>query len=120
MILQKRSVEYSARLSLEKSIIMAQLWTDLKIPLEFSDFSQWPEPSKSEIFVYNTVQEGGNILNRLRLCFPPTTSILSKTKIIYYLLFPPADEMRARYHLSDNQFLPLYYVKRWYYTFKRK
>ncbi|BAI60960.1 hypothetical protein MCP_0888 [Methanocella paludicola SANAE] len=119
-ILQKRSVECRARLSLEKSLILSQYWTGLKIPSEFSDFSKWPKPTKDEITAFSYAMIGrNNTIGRFKLRWPKSAPFLEKIKILIYLIFPSFIDMRGHYHLKSNRLVLLCYIKRWFRLIKK-
>jgi hypothetical protein len=112
--LQQRSVEYGARISLERSLQMAQYWTGFKIPSEFSDFSKWPGPTNNEIMAFSYATEGqNNLIDHIKLHWPGSAPVKEKLKILYFLTFPPLDDMKAQYKFNDNYLIIIYSLKRW-------
>lgn len=110
-ILLKRSVELNARIGLEKSVKMAQLWTGLNLPADFIDFHKWPVASDGGNRIVSNVM---NMLRTfLKLYRSGTTNPLQKVRYTFRLVFPGTDHMRKAYPPSRNWLLPLSYMKRW-------
>jgi hypothetical protein len=117
--LQKRSVEYGARLSLEESIEMAQCWTGLEIPFGFGDFSTWPSPTEAEVEAFSVVAMG-QARSLLELMIPKSAGTVEKIRLFLRLAFPSRNIMRACYPPSHEWLLPLSYIQRWLRLIKRK
>jgi hypothetical protein len=80
-VLQQRSIELGARISLEKSIIMARSWTGLQLPQAFADFSGWPDPTKNEVKAFSYATDGrNNPINELKLHWPGSAPLREKIK----------------------------------------
>ena len=111
-ILIERSIEFNARIGLEKAIKMAQLWTGLNLPADFIDFHKWPTASDIE---YRIVPNVKNILGTLlHLNMSVSTNPLQKVRDNFRLAFPRTDHIRKAYPPSRNWLLPLSYIKRWW------
>ncbi len=117
-LLQERSSIWGARLSIEKSLKIAQVWADLQLPKGFDEFSMWAEPAEAEIIAMNNTllrHTRPSIYLKLFLSNSPTISgkILSLLKLI----FPSPDRVRSRYPPSHRWLLPISYVRRWWKWF---
>jgi len=111
-ILIERSIEFNARIGLEKAIKMAQLWTGLNLPADFIDFRKWPTASDIE---YRIVPNVKNILGTLlHLNMSVSTNPLQKVRDNFRLAFPRTADIRKAYPPSRNWLLPLSYIKRWW------
>lgn len=109
--LQRRCTSQRALLAVENALLMAQLWTDFKIPVGFEDFSKWPEPSKEEKrnFQYAINQD---TIGLFKLIFPDNAGLSEKMRILYRLIFP-APALMGMNETSKWWFLPVQYIKRW-------
>jgi hypothetical protein len=110
--LQGESVRYGARISTERALRLAELWTGFRIPPEFADFSQWPAPSADEIRLHRILASRNEVIIRLMLSAPAGTASLEKARFFWHILFPPADFMRHTYPPPRKWLLPLSYVVR--------
>ncbi|MCC6545327.1 MAG: nucleotidyltransferase family protein [Nitrospirae bacterium] len=110
-ILIERSIEFNARIGLEESIKIAQLWTGLNLHADFIDFHKWPTASDIE---YRIVPKVKNILGTvLNLNMSVSSNPLQKVRYTFRLAFPGTDHIRKAYPPSRNWLLPLSYIKRW-------
>lgn len=118
VLLQKRSVEYGVRIPLEKILIMANLWMDLFIPAEFSDFSKWPSPTDNEQKKFYYATHKNNTLNHFRLFWPESVPIREKIRMLFLLMFPLINDKKQLDILKLINSI-IYYCKRWLRLLKR-
>jgi hypothetical protein len=121
-LLQERSSIWGARLSLESSLRMAQLWAGLQIPRGFDRFSAWPKPTEAETTaVINTMLRHSRPDIYLKLFSPGLGSLTipKKIRLLLRLVFPSTDCMRSRYLFSHKWLLPVFYIRRWWKWFVR-
>lgn len=112
VLLQQRGVDYLARDAVEKVLRMAQYWTGLVIPAEYSDFSKWPAPSEKEVLL-NRLMDSGDPVAGIRLATMAPGGLPKKAGHLLGIAFPPPACMRRSYALSSNWELPMAYVRRW-------
>jgi len=111
--LRKKSSAWGARLAVEHSLKMAQIWTGLQLPKGFNDFSTWPKPKKAEIVaITNAIQRYEKPANLLKLYLSKTHSLSKKFHVLFKLLFPDPSYMRNTYPPSCEWLLPLSYLRR--------
>ena len=117
-VLQKRSAAWRARLAVENSLKMAQLWFGLHLPTGFNDFSSWPQPSVDEKATwYHTIQSHWTTV-LLKRYFSNPSGIFEMARSLSRLLFPPPDIVRYCYPPSRDWLLPLSYIRRWHRWFR--
>ncbi len=111
-ILQDRSVNWGARIPVEKALNLAQILTGLQLPEGVSDFSSWPKPTAAEATAMS------NALNRhrrpdikLRLRLSACATSRQKVRFIFKFIVPQPDEMRTYY--SDGTPLFFCYFRLW-------
>lgn len=116
-LLLERSVEWRARLALEKSLRMAQLWFAFALPKGFLDFTLWPKPTKQELEAWSqsTKQHWMAILVRRYLRKP--SDLLKSVRALFFVLFPHPKIVRYCYPTRHNWLLPVSYVRRWHRWF---
>jgi hypothetical protein len=114
-VLQERSVAWRARLALENSLKMAQVWVGLKLPDRFSEFSSWPRPTETEVAAWSdALLRHNRITSFFRLHWSNSSEPLEKTRFLFHLLFPNPKIIRIRYPPSHKWLIPLSYVRRWH------
>lgn len=112
-ILQKRCIDYDARISVEKALIMAQYWCGLKIPMDFYDFNKWPSPKKVEVFAFQcAMNRYTDRKSEFYLLWPKYAPIKEKIMVLSYRLFPLPQDMASEYDIKNNLLLPFFYFKR--------
>ncbi|MFH1541586.1 MAG: nucleotidyltransferase family protein [bacterium] len=108
LVLQQRSVDWRARLAVEHSLKMAQLWFGAKLPQEFSDFLTWPKPTTLEKQAWSdTINRYESIFSMLRV------RGVSSLKTLLRFAFPPSKIMRGEFSCIHFWQLPQAYVRRW-------
>jgi hypothetical protein len=112
-MLQERSVAWRARLPLENSLRMAQVWAGLKLPDGFDDFSTWPRPTEDESAVWEDTMRHHWVTILLKRSLSNPSLLLKRIPSLLRLLFPHPDIVRFCYPTSSNWLLPLSYVRRW-------
>jgi hypothetical protein len=112
--LQERCVAWRARLPLEQCLKMAQVWTGLKIPDGFDDFSTWPPPTKDETAVWADTMHHHWVTILLKRSLANPSLLLKRIPSLFRLLFPHPDMVRYCYPTSSNWLLPVSYVRRWF------
>lgn len=111
-ILQKRSVDCGVRIALERSLTMAQYWTGLQIPAEYSDFSRWPGPTKKELGSLSLINEGRRkAIRQFEVIFFGPGPMSDKVRVLIHRAFPTPSAMR-KYKYTKPWLLPFYYVRR--------
>jgi len=114
-VLQERSVAWRARLALENSLKMAQVWVGLKLPDRFSEFSSWPRPTETEVTAWSdAILRHDRIASFFRLHWSNSSKPLEKIQFLFHLLFPDPKIIRIRSPLPHKWLLPLSYVRRWH------
>jgi len=117
-VLQERSVAWRARLALEKSIKIAQVWVGLQLPDVFKDFSSWPRPTESEVAAWSDVIHRYDRINSyIKLHWSNSSGIFKKVRFLFHLLFPDPKTIRMDYPPKRKWLLPLSYVRRLYRWF---
>lgn len=112
-ILQKRSLAWGARLSMEYSLKMAQIWAGLQLPKSFNDFSTWPGPEENEIVALtNAIHKYDRPANLVKLYMSGPPSFSKKLHVLLKLLFPDPSYIRNTYPPSREWLLPLSYLRR--------
>jgi hypothetical protein len=112
--LQKRSIGWGARLAVENSLRLAQIWARLHVAQGFNDFATWPRPTDTELAAWtNATQRHDRKRALLRLHIPGSSGIFDQAKSFLRLVFPPADRIRETYPPLRDWLLPLSYVRRW-------
>jgi len=119
-LLQKRSVDWRARLALEYSLKMAQIWIGLKILERFDDFTRWPRPSETEVGAWSDAMlRHDRITSFLKVHWSNSSGFLKKIRYLFHLLFPSPKIIRLDYPPSQNWLLPLSYIRRLFRWFKQ-
>jgi len=119
-LLQERSVSWRARLALEKSLKMAEVWIGLKLPDGFNDFSRWPRPTEAEVANWSNVLHRYDRINSFfKLHWSNSSGSLEKARFLFHLLFPNPKRMRMDYPSPHEWLLPLSYVRRLYRWIKQ-
>lgn len=114
-ILQKRSVDWRARLAVEQSLRMAQALLGFVLPQGFRDFSAWQKPTDIELEAWPRVSRGHvNLIDHLKLCMSHSTGPYKKVRYFANLLFPSRDYMIKSYMARDRRQLYLSYARRWW------
>jgi len=117
-LLQERSSIWGARLSVEHSLKMAQVWTGLHLPKGFDDFSTWPKPVEAEISALdNAILRYSRPGVYLKLFLSDSPTVFGKALSLLKLIFPSPDRIRSRYPSSHRWLLPISYVRRWWRWF---
>jgi hypothetical protein len=111
-LLQSASVDYMARIALERSFRMAQAWTGLQEPGESGDFSLWPQPSRKEVY-FSSYYDTSNPVSGVLLALSVGGSFRGRLEEMRQHAFPPREVMRARYPELGDWPLALLYVRRW-------
>jgi hypothetical protein len=114
----KRSVDFGARLSLEKALKMAILWTGLKIPYGYDDFTKWPAPTENEAIIFSHISKG-NTTNKIKLIIPESAGLWEKTRIIFKFAIPAPGIIRLMGSEKKDSILPLLYIRRWIRLIKK-
>ncbi|NIM89676.1 MAG: signal peptidase I [Candidatus Aminicenantes bacterium] len=119
-VVLKRSVDWRARLALEYSLKMAQVWVGLKLPEKYNDFSRWPPPTATEAgFWSDALLRHDRLTSFLKLHWSDTTGVFKKSKFLLHLLFPSPRIIRLDYPPAHNWLLPFSYARRLYRWFKQ-
>jgi len=115
IILQARSVEWRAVLAMQNSLKMARIWTGLKLPVGFDDFSKWPDPAQIEIKAWShAIRPYHNIISFFKLSLTDSSNISEKVGSIFHLIFPEPGIVRMNYPPLHRWLLPLSYIQRWW------
>ena len=116
--LQERGVSWRARLALEHSLKMAEVWFGLQLPEGFNDFSNWPRPTEEECMIWSdtTNHHWASILIKRSLFSPSRLWRLLRS--LFHLLFPNPHIVRFCYPPSRDWLLPVSYVRRWHRWFR--
>jgi len=118
--LLERSVDWRARLALEYSLKMAQIWVGFKLPERYDDFSRWPPPTETETaFWSDALLRHDRLTSFLKLHWSNTTGVFKKARFLLHLLFPNPRIIRLDYPPAHNWLLPFSYVRRLYRWFKQ-
>lgn len=114
-ILQERSIAWRARLALENSLKMAQVWVGLKMPYGFNDFSNWPRPTQTEAsFWSDALLRHEQASSFFKLHWSSSSGIFQKARFLFHLLFPHPEIIRKYYPTSKKWLLPFTYIRRLY------
>ncbi|MCM1567445.1 MAG: nucleotidyltransferase family protein [Dehalobacter sp.] len=116
---KKLSVENLSRVALEKSIQMARLWTDLRIPEDVDDFSRWPKALKRETHFY-AYQKTRNPISGFRLALSGDGKNGSIVSRMLKHAFPSSEFMRKRYPELKRWPLLVSYFRHWVYWLTHK
>ena len=119
-LLQKRCVEWRARLAVELSIEMARAWLGLRLPQGFDDFTKWPQPTDSEVNGWSKlISRHHRFLDLLSLRIPPSSGVVEKARLFIRLVFPPRDKVCRDFPPPHDLLFPLSYVLRWLHWVKK-
>jgi hypothetical protein len=112
--LQEQAVGWQARLAVERTLRIASLWTDLRLPDGFDDFTRWPEPSKEEKEAFHHgLRSRERKLSLFRLYWPRHASISEKAAFLFRVLFPGPEYVRWKCPPRAPYLLPISYVRCW-------
>ena len=118
--LQKRCAQWGARLAVEQSFTIAQMWTNLQLPKGFENFSSWPKPAEVErAAIKNTLQRHDRPDIYWKLCLAHSSSPIKKILISLRILFPHPDFMRQKYTHSATRYVLFLYFRYWWSWFVR-
>ena len=110
--LQKRSVNWGARIAVEWALKLAQTLTDLQLPEGVSDFSSWPKPTAAETTAMsNTLNRHRRPDIKLRLRLSASATSRQKVRFLFKFIVPQLDEMQTYY--SDGTPLFFCYFRLW-------
>jgi signal peptidase len=113
--LQERSIAWRARLALENSLKMAQVWVGLKMPGGFNDFSTWPRPTQIEAsFWSDALLRHEQASSFFKLHWSSSSGIFQKARFLFHLLFPHPEIIRKYYPTTKKWLLPFTYIRRLY------
>ncbi len=119
-ILQKRSMEWRARLAVEHALNLAQIWCGLQLPRAYKDFSTWPRPSKIETDAWrNATRRHERVSDYFKLHLTDSSGLSEKIRFFIHLLFPSQEYMKAKYPPSEEGLLFLSYIRRWGHWFRK-
>ena len=111
-ILQERSVNWGARISVEYALNLAQILTGLQLPAEICDFSSWPEPTADETAtISNTLNRHSRPDIKLRLRLAACATSRQKARFLFKFIVPKPDLMRVYY--PDGTPLLFCYFRLW-------
>ena len=97
-ILQDRSVNWGARISVEYALNLAQILTGLQLPEGVCDFSSWPEPTADETTaISNTLNRHSRPDIKLRLRLSACATSRQKIRFLIKFIVPKPDLMRVYY-----------------------
>jgi hypothetical protein len=97
-ILQDRSVNWGARISVEYALNLAQILTGLQLPEGVCDFSSWPEPTADETTaISNTLNRHNRPDIKLRLRLSACATSRQKARFLIKFIVPKPDLMRVYY-----------------------
>jgi signal peptidase len=113
--LLEASVRWRARLALENSLKMAQVWVGLKLPERFNDFSKWPNPTQAEVSAWSdALLRHERASSFFKLHWSSSTDIFQKARFLFHLLFPHPEIIRKYYPTAKKWLLPFTYIRRLY------
>jgi hypothetical protein len=113
--LQERSIAWRARLALENSLKMAQVWAGLKMPDGFNDFSNWPKPTQTEVsFWSDALLRHEQASSFFKLHWSSSSGIFQKARFLFHVLFPHPEIIRKYYPTPKKWLLPFTYIRRLY------
>lgn len=113
--LLEASVRWRARLALENSLKMAQVWVGLKLPHRFNDFSKWPKPTQAEVSAWSdALLRHERASSFFKLHWSSSTGIFQKVRFLFHLLFPHPEIIRKYYPTAKKWLLPFTYSRRLY------
>lgn len=119
-ILQKRSIEWRARLAVEHALNLARIWCGLQLPREYGDFSTWPQPSETETDAWrNATGRHERVSGYFRLHLSDASGFSEKIRFFIHLLFPSREYMKVKYPPSEGGLLFLSYIRRWGHWFRK-
>jgi len=118
-MLQDKSFEWGARLAVEKSLRLASILTDLRLPKRFDNFATWPKPAMAEFTCMNNAmvksENTDTLLSMLKgLYLSSSAKNFKKFLFIFKLIFPDPEYMRHWYPQYKGWLLPFSYVLRWW------
>jgi hypothetical protein len=102
---------------LKNALKMAQLWSNLKIPVRFRDLYLKPETSDIEDIAWSDpIQWRSRQISKFtfNLFFSNNLSPLKKLLQLFHIIFPHPDIVRMKYPPSHSWLLPLSYMRRWW------
>jgi len=111
--LKKRCIAWQARIAVEHSLDLAQIWTGFHLPDDFDDFSTWPRPEKKEITLWNnTINRYKKPTNLFKLIAANPSPLSDKIRFIIHSLFPSSDYMKIYYPPDRNRKIVFSYFHR--------
>jgi hypothetical protein len=112
--LQNRSIQWNARLAVENSLRLAEVWSGLRLPLDFRDFGTWPTPTDTEAATWTHAMERHHkTATLLNLFMAGSTGVFQKARALGRVVFPHPDLIRKSYPPGHDWMLPLSYFRRW-------
>jgi hypothetical protein len=112
--LQEQAVGWKARLAVERVLRIASLWTGLRLPDGFDDFTRWPEPSKEEKEIFHhALRSRERKLSLFRLYWPRHAHISRKVAFLFRVLFPRPEYVRWKCPPRARYLLPISYLQCW-------
>jgi hypothetical protein len=120
-MLINKSETYETHIVLKNALKMAQLWSNLKIPAQYSDLYLMPETSDIEDIAWSDpIQWRSDQIAKFtfNLFFSNNLSPFKKVLQLFHIIFPHPDIVRMKYPPLHNWLLPLSYIRRWWKWFK--
>ena len=116
-MLIKKSETYETQIVLKNALKMAQLWSNLKIPVRFRDLYLKPEPSHIDDVAWSDpIQWRSDQISKFtfNLFFSNNLSPFKRALQLFHVIFPHPDIVRMKYPPSHSWLLPLSYIRRWW------
>ena len=115
-LLQKRCIDWRARLAVELSLGLAKAWLGLSLPRGFEDFSEWPQPTDIEADGWSRmISRHHRLLSLIKLRMPKDTGFLEKARLFARLVFPLREKVCCNFPPPHDLLFPISYIRRWWY-----
>lgn len=103
ILLKQACIDSNLILATEHAVKLITLWTNIKIPQTFSNFSEWPKPIKKEYFIFkHCLKRDTKFISWLILARPHGLSFIEAIKLLRALGMRKLTKIKNNAHTKNN------------------